>query len=198
MDNKNLDVDLDTLLGNKSEGTAPLGASAEIAEKFVDVEANQASARAQERIRELAEEVKTLKESRNATATSDFDSFINSIEDEPSRNLLKAFGGVMESKIRKEYEPLLSTYQTSKFEENFSQFEKSFPDLVAHKDDIRKTFERNPSQSLKALVGEKLVDIQSSRITPIEGQPSQASRTAPNMGDLSKDELYALLESSKN
>ena len=192
---QNNDVDLEALLseGDKPEEVVPPVASDENNDNSA-AEAAAASERENDRVRRLAEENTQLKEQLATKNSTDLDKFVQSIEDEPSRNLLKTYGQLMEEKIRKDLNPLLEDYNTSKFEKEFSQFE-NIPNLSAHKEELRKTFLRNPSQPLKGLVGEILVEAQSSKIKPIEMAHSQASRTTPNIDEASTEDLYALLES---
>lgn len=195
------DVDLEAILADESLDIEPDGASAEKTDnddttKDVEQAKDEASPRAQERIRELVEENRILKESTNLQSSTDLDKFINSIEDEPSRNLLKQFGHLVREDARKEYAPVLEDYNASRFEKEFSSYESKIPALATHKDEIRKTFLRNPSQSLKALVGDTLLEIQSLKIKPLDNSSSVASRTKQDLpADASKEDLYDILES---
>lgn len=195
------DVDLEALLADESLEIDPAGASAENIKtdedtSVVEQAKDEASTRAQERIRELVEENKLLKQSSNIQNSTELETFINSIEDEPSRNLLKQFGQLVRDDFRKDYGPVVDDYQNSRFEKEFSIYENKIPDLKAHRDEIKKSFLRNPSQSLKALVGDTLLEIQESKIKPLDNSSSVASRTKPEVSaDTSKEDLYALLES---
>jgi hypothetical protein len=198
MENSN-DVELEALLkADSGEVETPVASDENIDNTqpvSEDVKTpSEESTRANERIRELVEEVKSLKQSQATQNSTDLDKFVNSIEDEPSRNLLKQFGNLVRQDIRREVDPVLQDYNVQKFDKEFSKFE-SIPELSVHKDELRKTFLRNPSQSLKGLVGEILVEAQTSKIKPIERAVSQASRTLPTLDDsVSKEDLYALLE----
>jgi hypothetical protein len=206
MDTK--DVDLDELLGEKpevEEKETP-GASAE---KPAEAPADgggtggspDLSPRAQERIKTLLEENKGLKEALQSRNSSQIDTFINSIQDEPSRNLLKQFGSLLLKDVETRFQPALSQYNDDRFEREFSQYASKIPALADHKEDIRKTFKRNPSQSLKSIVGDALVDIQSAAIKPVESAPSAVNRTqrpdASGLADKSTDELYDILETQR-
>jgi hypothetical protein len=202
MDKDQIDVELEELLNNTSsrEVETP-GASDEninnsklVSEDVNTPAVSEDTHRANERIRELVEENKRLKEIEVSRNSNDLDKFVDSIEDEPSRNLLKQYGKLMHETVRKEYAPVLEEFNTVKFDKEFAQFE-SIPNLAQHKEDLRKSYLRNPSQSLKALVGEILVDTQSSKIKPVERIASQANRSEPSLIDASTDDLYAILES---
>lgn len=203
MDIKDIDVELEALL-NENNGSGevetPVASDKNInndkpaSESVITPIEKEESSRANERIQQLLKEKKDLEDRLNSQSNSDLDKFVDSIQDEPSRNLLKQYGKLMTETFRKEVSPVMDEYNTAKFDREFSKFE-GITDLAAHKEELRKTFLRNPSQSLKALVGEILVDNQSSKIVPIERSSSQVNRSAPNIADASKDDLYALLES---
>lgn len=204
----NTDVELEALLNeDKGSGEVVTPVASDENNKTVtpDLKADeiaQASARANERIRELVEQNKAteeqltkLKESFNTKNSTELDTFINSIEDEPSRNLLKTFGNLMRQDVRKEYNPVLEEYNSSRFEKEFAEYGAKVPELAAHKEEIKKNYLRNPSQPLKALVSETLLDITASKIKPVESAPSVASRSKPELADASTEDLYAILES---
>lgn len=197
------DVDLEALLAEPQEAVDPAGASAEKVTEDSPSDGgtppNDAiSLRAQERIRELVEENKKLKDANDTRSNSDVDAFLNSIEDEPSRNLLKQYSALMEQKLQKSINPVVVDYQTARFEKEFSQFAAVSPDLAEHKEDIRKDFLRNPSQSLKGMVGERLMDIQSSKIKPLETATPTVNRSGtPSLDTLDKDSLYDILENQR-
>jgi len=155
---------------------------------------SQASARENDRVRKLSEENKTLKEQLNLQNSSDIDKFVSSIADEPSRNLLKTYGDLLRADINKKLSPIASKYQDAEFEEQFKQFGDKIPELAAHKEEIKKEYLRNPSIAIKSLVGDTLLDIQTSKIKPISADASIASREKKNVEDASIDELYAILE----
>lgn len=197
----NTDVELDAILADDSKPITDLGASDQKSETTIPVEtaavdlAAEASARANERIRELIDENKSLKESFNLSNSTDLDKFTASIEDEPSRNLLKTYGNLLRDEIRKEYNPVVEDYNVTRFEKEFAMYGEKVPELAAHKEELRKTYLRNPAQSLKALVGDTLLDIQTSKVKPIERAAGIASRSAPEIADATTDDLYAFLES---
>lgn len=195
------DVELEKLLG---EDPAPValadGASAEKEgsgkETEVTPQAEDISQRAQERIRDLVDENNRLKEKKEIPM--DIESFLGAVQDEPSRNLLRQFYQVVEQDVQKKFSPVMSEYHGSKFEKEFTSYEQKFPELAQHKADIKKTFDRNPSQSLRALVGERILEVQSAKIVPLEGQKSE-TKTAPSvdLNTASKEDLYSMLESMK-
>jgi len=190
----NEDVDLDAILGTESEAPATDGASTETAETHIE----EASQRAQERIRELLEENASLKQIKETPPVKDvtIDSFVNSIEDEPSRNLLRTFGELIKKDMESKFSPVISEYQTQKFEKDFAAYD-SIPEIAAYKDDLKKSFNRDPSVSLKSLVGEKLLDIQTSKVASVEGRTVAPRDTQPNLADASTEDLYKLLDSMK-
>lgn len=196
---KTNDVDLDKVLDIEPEPQVeePLERPLETPDvKPVEQEEDTMSPRAQERIRELVEEKKHLEDKLNTRDSNELDTFINSIQDAPSRELLKTYGSLLQKSIESRVAPVVDDYQAQKFEKEFSQFAGTNPDLAAHKDDIRKTYLRNPSQSLKGIVGERLVDIATAKIKPLESTPSAVNRNAaPSLEDASTEDLYALLES---
>lgn len=210
--NENIDVDLEALL----KGTEELnsedntnGASAvpnetandsTVALKQEEDKANaEASIRAQDRIRELVEENARLKEAGiPKDEFSDVETFINAIEDEPSRKLLQQYSVLLEKKLSSQFSPVLSEYHQSKFDKEFDTFALKAPSLNAYKEELKKSFNRNPNQSLKALIGEVVVENLLTRVKPIEKQASVANRNAPDLSLVDKKEdLYAILESMK-
>lgn len=202
------DVELEAILADDSKPITAIGASAEkgdtktpeqaAAEKAAtdaaDLEKTQASARENDRVRKLAEENTLLKEQLNAQNSTDIDKFVSSIADEPSRNLLKTYGDLLRADINKRINPVVDRYQESRFEEEFKQFGDKIPELAGHKDEIRKSYLRNPSLAIKSLVGDVLLDIQTSKIKPLENSISIANRGQQDISDASKDDLYAMLE----
>ena len=192
---KNTD-ELEALLADSTRDNDSSGASDQKIEtaKSEALAQAEASVRAEERIRELAEENKKLRDSISTQSSTDLDKFVDSIEDEPSRNLLKQYGSLLRKEFQNDIAPVKDDLYSSRFEKEFAMYEK-IPELTPFKDELRKSFMRNPSQSLKALVGETLIDAQTSRIKPIDQTVSQASRTAPTVDDnTSKEDLYALLD----
>ena len=200
----NTDVELNELLGINSQDNTTNGASAEnSAEDKASVAADNAtnetkSKRENDRIRELVEENRRLKESQSKEP--DLDGFLSQINDESTRTLLKEYGKVMRSEIEKQYSPVLSTFKEDKFEKEFAQYANKIPNLSLHKEELKKEFNRNPSSDLKGLIGSRVMDIVSSKITPLETKTSQSPRDEikVDLNNASKDDLYAMLRSRKN
>ena len=201
MTTKDIDVELEAILADDSKPITDLGASDQTGETQApqlsadEIAKAEASARANERIRELVEENKALKEKSNLSNSTDIDKFINSIEDEPSRNLLKTYGDLLRADITKTVNPVVQNYQESQFEKEFSEFGSKIPELASHREEIKKTYLNNPSLSIKSIVGDTLLDIQTSKIKPLEDSTSVASREKPSIADASKEDLYAMLDS---
>jgi len=168
--------------------------------------------KAQKRIRDLAAKVKELAEKpadekpqdetpeekdENAPEFNNVDEFLNAVEDEPSRKLLQKFYSVIKGEISTTLSPIERANNEAKFEQEFAKYEK-IEGLADYKSDLKKTFIRNPGQSLKALVGEVITDISLNKIKPIENKPSDISRGGKvNTENMSKDELYDLLDSTR-
>ena len=218
--------ELNKTLENDSEEEEASGASAEKPKEEADdskpndgdenaelseEEISKLSPRAQKRIRDLAEEVKKLAEKpepekpeENAedkeTKANEFDTidaFLTAVEDEPSRKLLETFYKVVRKELSSTLSPLEAQQNEVKFETAFKDFE-NIEGIEDYKNDLKKTFMRDPSKPLKALVGEVLVDLQSSKIKPTESKPSSPNHSGKVDTDgLSKDELYATLENLK-
>ena len=208
------DVELDAILADDSKPITGAGASDGKVEKTAEQlaaeqkdkedadkaakdkeEASHASVRENDRVRKLAEENTKLKEQLATQNATDIDKFVNSIADEPSRNLLKTYGDLLRADINKRINPVVDKYQESRFEDEFKQFGDKIPELAQHKEEIKKQYMRNPSLAIKSLVGDTLLDIQTSKIKPLESDSSIANRGKQDIGDATKDELYAILES---
>jgi hypothetical protein len=191
-DNKDVDAlydELKSTLDKASEEEESSGASAQepapvdptsvVDEggELSEDEISKLTPRAQKRIRELADKVKELAETPPATVaeetpiepapeTPDFKNvqdFLAAVEDEPSRKLLETFYGVIKGEISSTLSPIEQKNNETLFETQFAQFEK-IEGLADHKSDLRKTFLRDPSQDLKRLVGEIVVDMWIRRI----------------------------------
>lgn len=224
----NKDVDLYETLKNelaKSEEEESSGASAqEPTEETAVVDPNlnedaelseeeisKLSPRAQKRIRELADKVKELAEAPAVEETpvvdpdlapiqksfKNVDEFLAAVEDEPSRQLLKTFYEVVKGEINTTLSPIEQKNNEARFESEFSTYE-SIEGLADHKNDLKKTFMRDPSKSIKALVGEVVTDLQLHRIKPIESTESDPNRSGKvDTESMSLDELYSALETTK-
>ena len=193
----------------KEEVVAPKeDENAELSEEDV----SKLSPRAQKRIREQAAEIKRLAEKPAEKSPEEIPKkedkpdpqnfknvkeFLSAVEDEPSRNLLEKFYQVIKSETSTVLAPIEKQNNEAKFNEEFGKYEK-IEGIVDYKDDLRKTFMRNPNQSIKALIGETLTDLQLNKIKPIEKTPSTPSREGKiDLEGKSKDELYDLLESTR-
>jgi len=172
-------------------------------------EISKLSPRVQKRIRDLNDKLKESKEIKtpeekeipSKVEESNFknvDEFLNAVQDEPSRNLLKTFHKVIQAENASVLAPIEKANAITKFETEFSSFEK-IDGLSDYKEDLKKTFLRNPNQSIKALVGEIVTDLQLNKIKPIESAPSKPNRDGKvNLDNLSKDDLYAHLDTLKD
>ena len=185
--------------------------NAELSEEDI----SKLSPRAQKRIREQAAEIKRLaeeaqkpkEESPNNPQESEDDpapkgfknvqEFLAAVQDEPSRKLLEAFYGVVKREISTTLSPIELANNEAKFEQEFTKFEK-IEGLADYKNDLKKTFLRNPNQSLKALVGEVVTDLSLSKIKPIDKTVPTPKRDGKiDIEGKSKDELYDMLDTMR-
>jgi len=168
------------------------------------------SSRAQKRIKDLAGQVKILSE-KPADKTPDIaekedidtpqdfknvQEFLAAVEDEPSRKLLENFYGVIRSETSSILGPIEQKNNETKFETEFSRYEK-VEGLADYKNDLKKTFLRNPNQSFKALIGETIADLQLNKVKPIEKTPSTPNRGEVDTSNLGKEDLYNLLDTMR-
>jgi hypothetical protein len=172
-------------------------------------EISKLSPRAQKRIRSLAEQVKALADTKAddepspevdpdepAPQSHNFKNvkeFLAAVEDEPSRKLLESFYNVIQGDLSSTLAPIEQQNKTTQFENEFSKYE-TIEGLDDHKASLLKTYLRNPSVSIKSLISEKVTDLQLNKIKPIESDPSTPRRGKIDTSDLSKEELYDLLE----
>ncbi len=180
-------------------------------EEISEEEISKLSPRAQKRIRDLAAQVSELakkppvdekkpeedakKAEPDAEDFKNVDEFLNAVEDEPSRELLRKFYKVVKNETSIILSPLEKKNNEARFDEEFSAYGE-IEGISDYKNDLKKTFMRDPNQSVKALVGEVLADISLHKIKPIEKKPSEVNRDGEvNLDNLSLDELYALQES---
>lgn len=177
-------------------------------------EISKLTPRAQKRIRDLADKVKELAEKpeekqpqkpaekieekpQEEAEFKNVKEFLEAVEDEPSRNLLEKFYHVIKKETSTILDPLEKKNNESRFEQEFGKYEK-IEGLSDHKDNLRKTFMRDPNQSLKALVGEVITDLQLNKVKPMENTPSSPNRGGKiNTEDLDKEQLYDLLDTLK-
>lgn len=169
-------------------------------------EISKLTPRAQKRIRELAEQVKDLaekpaeespeslkEESKGSQSFKDVKEFLDAVEDAPSRMLLEKFYNVIKGEMSSTLAPIEQKNNEARFEQEFSKYE-GIENLADHKNDLRKTFLRDPNQSVKSLIGDTLADIQLNKIKPIEKTPSTPKRGEVDTSNMSKDELYDMLD----
>jgi len=225
-DNKDVDglyEELAKTLAKESEGEKPQVASDqnsndnpspavddENAEMSED-EISKLSPRAQKRIRELADKVKELAEPKEEPeeepeepqepetkqSFNNVKDFLQAVEDEPSRILLEKFYGVIKGEMSSTLAPIEQKNNEARFEQEFATY-STIEGLDGYKNDLRKTFLRNPNQPIKTLVGEVVTDLQLNKIKRIESTPSTPNRGKQDISKLSKEELYDLLESNRN
>ena len=172
-------------------------------------EISKLSERAQKRIRDLAAQVKELAEKPEKeieTSPQDLDQeeivpqsfknvqeFLEAVQDEPSRNLLEKFYETMKGEISSTLSPIEKANNEAKFDSEFSKYEK-VEGLSDYKNDLKKTFLRNPNQNIKSLISETITDLVMNKVTPIEKTPSTPKRGQVDTSNLSKDELYDVLD----
>ena len=182
-------------------------------------EISKLSPRAQKRIRGLAEQVKTLAEKpkeekeisseekekdpqeldekKDSPKFKDVKEFLNAVQDAPSRKLLETFYEVIKGETSSILAPIEKANADAKFESEFSKY-AAIDGIADYKNDLKKTFMRNPNQSLKGLVGEVATDIMLNKVKPIEKTPSTPNRDGKvDLDALSKDDLYDKLESMR-
>ena len=194
----------------EGDGDAPKDEVTDENEELSEEEISKLSPRAQKRIRDLAGQVKELAEKPAVETTEtppetkpedsqsfkNVKEFLDAVEDEPSRKLLEKFYGVIKGEMSSTLAPIEQKNNETRFETEFNKYEK-IEGLADHKNDLKKTFLRNPSQSLKALIGEVVTDLQLSKVKPLEATPSSPNRGKVDTSTLSKDELYDMLDTLK-
>lgn len=215
------DVELEKLLGNDSDSdvadtsgasdqkTAADAETADTSKTPKDVE-DDISPRAQKRINDLLDENKRLKETPPEKADDSkktpednpefksVDEFLNAIQDEPSKKLLKTFAELTRKENMAEISPVLKERAEIKFNEKFDAVAVRVPALKAYKDILTKEFQRNPNQDFKTLLGNAVAEnLLTPKIKPIDGGGFQPRREAPDLSTASKDDLYAALEANK-
>lgn len=185
---------------NDDSSDAAIDENAEMSEE----EISKLTPRAQKRIRDLAEQVKTLADKpaekspeelaeKPEASFKSVQDFLAAVEDEPSRKLLEKFHEAIRGEMSSTLAPIEQKNNEARFESEFSKY-KGIEGLADHESDLRKTFLRNPNVSVKTLIGETLADLSLSKIKPIEGTPSTPARGPVDTSKLSKDELYEMLE----
>ena len=176
-------------------------------------EISKLSPRAQKRIRGLAEEVKKLAESKaepeketpketpkeETKPTHEFKNvqeFLSAVQDKPSRELLEKFYGVIKSETSTILAPIEQKNNEAKFDLEFGKY-KGIEGLSDYENDLKKTFLRNPNQSLKALISETALDLQMNKVKPVESTPSAPNRGKVDLEGKSTEELYDLLDTMR-
>ena len=181
--------------------------------ELTDEEISKLHPKAQKRIKDLAAEVKRLaelpkeikeepkSEEKEISSTEpkfkNVQEFLEAVQDKPSRELLEKFYGVIKGEISTTLSPIEKSNNEAKFNEEFAKYEK-IEGLADYKNDLRKTFLRNPNQSVKTLINEVVADIALNKVKPTETSPSSPSRQGDvDLDKLSTDELYDKLASIK-
>lgn len=207
MDEITKDVDLEQLLKDtlKSEETESSVASDEKTvdetevtktEEVIDESKEEPSLRAQDRIRKLVDENKNLK--GEDLPYNSVDEFLAAIEDAPSRQLLETYNKLQQRETMSKLDPVLKDSQSKKFDEEVEALVEKLPELKAHLSDMKKTYMRNPSQSIRALASETVLDIVLSKVKPAETKTAQPARGNLEASmDMDKEDLYDLLGSLK-
>lgn len=173
-------------------------------EELSEDEISKLSPRAQKRIRDLAEQVKTIAEKEETPETpidsptpsnfKDVKEFLEAVQDEPSRKLLETFYGVIKAENSVTLAPIEKANNEAKFNEEFVKYEK-IEGLSDYKNDLKQTFMRNPNQSLKSLISETVTDLAMNKLKPTEKKPSTSNHDGKvDISNLSKDQLYDMLE----
>lgn len=183
-----------------------------------DDEVSKLSPRAQKRIRDLAEKVKELsskeiedkeldkgvedkeKEISKDSKPHEFQDvkeFLDAVQDEPSRKLLETFYGVIKKENSSVLAPFEAKNNEAKFDSEFSKYEKveGFKD---YKDDLKKTFLRNPNQDIEALFAKTVTSLTLNRIKKVEDKPSNPNRNGKvDLDGLDLEGLYDALDKTK-
>ena len=198
----------------KAPATDPAKEEVKGETELSEEEISKLTPRAQKRIRDLADKVKELAEKPavepekeetpepqeepkpDAQNFKNVQEFLSAVEDEPSRKLLEKFYGVIKSETSQILAPVERQNNEAKFEKEFSKYEK-IEGLSDYHDDLKKTFLRNPNQSFKALIGETVADLQLNKVKSVEKTPSTPNRGKVDTSNLSKDELYDMLDTLK-
>ena len=122
----NIDVELEALLkeDNSKADTASGASDQNSGSDKTSPDEAEMSPRAQERIRELLQENKKLKEQPKPQEQN----WIDSIEDEGTRSLLKRTLEEADQRAESKFKPILSQFQDTQFEKTFSQFETAIPE----------------------------------------------------------------------
>lgn len=176
-------------------------------------EISKLSPRAQKRIRDLAEKVKDLsskeieeksKEEKEIIPEDkplefkNVDEFLNAVQDKDSRKLLEEFAKAMKKETSSTLAPIEAKNNDTKFDTEFSRYEK-IEGFADYKDDLKKTFLRNPTQDIEALFAKRVLDLTLNRIKKVEEKPSDPNRGGkPDLDSLDLEGLYDALDKTKD
>jgi uncharacterized membrane protein YheB (UPF0754 family) len=184
MEKNNTDVDAEVnKIISESEEIKSSGASdqdIETSEETIDPvtkSEDDASERAQQRIRELLEENAKLKSKESIfveekPSADELKNFLDAVNDEPSRDLLQKFSSILRKELRKEFNqelnPVLEKVRTEKFATEYDQLEKSFPEIAPYKEQIKKTYMRNPQTNLDDVASKISFQVRKNGVKPLE------------------------------
>jgi hypothetical protein len=178
-------------------------------------EISKLSPRAQKRIRDLAEQVKEIskkeieevpevKEEKEISPENkphefeNVDEFLNAVEDKDSRKLLETFAKVLRKETSTTLAPVEEANNKAKFETIFNQYEK-IDGMKDCKEELKKTFLRNPNQDLGALINKTVTDLTLNRIKKVETKESAPNRAGkPDLDGLDLEGLYDALDKTKD
>lgn len=175
-------------------------------------EISELSPRAQKRIRDLAEKVKDLaskeiedkkdvKEISSDEKPHDFKDvkeFLDAVQDEDSRKLLETFYGVIKKETSSTLAPIEAKNNEVKFETEFNKYEK-IEGFADYKDELKKTFLRNPTQDIDSLFAKVVTDLTLNRIKKVETEPSKPNRDGKvDLDSLDLEGLYNALDKTRN
>ena len=173
-------------------------------------EISKLSPRAQKRIRDLAEQVKELstKEIEKVEEKEiipdkphefkDVNEFLDAVQDKDSRKLLETFAKVLRKETSSTLAPIEAKNNETKFETTFSQYEK-IDGMTDYKEELKKTFLRDPSQDLGSLIAKTVTDLTLNKIKKVEDKPSDPNRNGKvDLDSLDLEGLYDALDKTKD
>ena len=182
-------------------------------QELSEEEISKLSPRAQKRIRDLAEQVKDLaskeievekpeeKEIPSEDKPHEFqnvDEFLNAVQDKDSRKLLETFYGVIKKENSSVLAPFEAKNNETKFETTFGKYEK-IEGFANYKDELKKTFLRNPNQDIDSLFSKVVVDLTLNRIKKVEDKSSNPNRNGKvDLDNLDLEGLYDALDKTKD
>ncbi|MEI6580810.1 MAG: hypothetical protein WCO07_01415 [bacterium] len=181
-------------------------------------EISKLSPRAQKRIREQAEKIKELSkkeiedkelnkeenkekeipEDSKPHEFKDVDEFLNAVQDKDSKKLLEAFYGVIRKETSSTLAPIEAKNNETKFETAFNRYEK-IEGMADYKDDLKKTFLRDPKQDIDSLFAKVVTDLTLNKIKKVEEKPSSPNRNGKvDLDNLDLEGLYDALAKTKD